>query len=103
MNANSRKVVITVICATVIVIFLVLFSQWVTVDLNAPLVHLKLAGSNQGNPPAGVKGKDLDAGTDITARDKTGNGVDVEHAKAQEGSITLENESPPGGPPAPKR
>lgn len=97
---KNTKVTITAISAAVIVVFLVLFTKTVRVDFTAPFVHLKLAGTNEGTS-AGVKAKGLDAGGNIQAQDKGGQGVAVEDAKAK-GDITLVNEAPSGGTTDPK-
>jgi uncharacterized protein YxeA len=102
MNANNTKIVITVLAATLVIVFLLLFKKQVTVDLDAPFVHLKLAGSNDNGSATGVKGEDLKAEKgNINAHNKTGTGVEVKRAEAGD-SITLTNEAPPGGSGSPK-
>lgn len=95
------KIVITALLIIVILVFLLLFRKKVMINFKAFGAYLKLYGSNENSSSGGIRAKDLQAGKDIRAHEKGGQGIDVEKAKAK-GSITLTNEAPPGDSPSPK-
>ncbi|MBD9357286.1 hypothetical protein [Methylomonas albis] len=87
----KTKIAITLILATVVVIFLFLFRDQVNIAVHTSAANVTVHGENNQQPPPGIRAEDVKADGNIKAHDKEGRGIDVKKITAK-GDITLVDE-----------
>lgn len=97
----DTKIIITALLVIVVLAFVLIFRKNAAIRINAFGAKVKLNGTNESPPAVGIKAEDLQAGENIKAHEKGGQGIDAKRLKAKR-SITLTNEPPPGDPNSPK-